>query len=302
MNPLDLPGPQFLGFYVILCTAVTLALAFLRRQQEGGGSPPPKLDDPYLVAFLRGGEDEALRVAMMSLLDRGLLKVQESNLADRFAGAVTGQETFLLMKAGEGAGLAARPIEKQVLQAFQAPAGVRSVLRDLKILGVCDAYAASLTQMNLLPDEETKGARRRLAFVAVGILLAVALAKIVVALGRGRSNIQFLVILAAVFAFVAFKAANPFRTVQGDRFLADLKTLFDSLRGRAASLRPGGGTSELAWLAAVFGLSAVPATVFPYTRKLQQSAVSAGNGSSCGSGCGGGCGSGCGGGCGGCGS
>jgi uncharacterized protein (TIGR04222 family) len=297
VNPFDLYGPQFLVFYMVVAAATIAALVFLRRRQESTGLRPPQLEDPYLVAYLRGRESEALRVVMMSLLDRGLLKSVE----------LTARKGLVLTRVKDAPEIAARPIEKEVLKAFSGGVDAREALDALKAKGVCDAYAAKLTEMDLLPDEEAKNARQRLAFGAMGFLLSVTAIKIVVALSRGRTNLLFLLIATAAAAFLAFKVANPFRTAQGDEFLNGLTTLFGSLRGRAESLRPGGATSELAWLAAVFGLSAVPAAVFPQVRMLQAVGapslwVDGGSGSSCGSSCGGGCGSGCGGGCGGCGS
>ena len=214
----------------------------------------------------------------------------------------------MLVRVKDAPEIAVRPIEKAVLKEFSDAMEVRQAIEDLKTMEVCDEYEATLSEMNLLPDESTKSARRQMAFVAAGVLLGIAALKILVALSRGRTNIDFLVILAGLAVFLAFKVANPFRTAQGDDFLAGLKTLFAALRGRADSLRPGGATSELAWLAAVFGLSAVPADVFPQVRALQAAGGTGGTfgdwggSSSCGSSCGGGCGSGCGGGCGGCGS
>lgn len=62
-NPLNLPGPQFLVFYLALA-AVTIALLVVsRRAQESGEASTVSLSDPYLVACLRGGANEAMRVA-----------------------------------------------------------------------------------------------------------------------------------------------------------------------------------------------------------------------------------------------
>ena len=78
--------------------------------------------------------------------------------------------------------------------------------------------------------------------------------------------------------------------------------LFKRLPERAASLKPGGESNEMAMLAAVFGLTALPAAAYPFVEKIypkpqSDSSGSGGDsGSSCSSSCGGGCG---GGGCGG---
>src|SRR5262249_68506 len=56
VNPFDLRGPEFLAFYLLLSASVLLVLLFLRQRDERNDLPPPQMDDPYLIAFLRGGE------------------------------------------------------------------------------------------------------------------------------------------------------------------------------------------------------------------------------------------------------
>ena len=64
MNPFDLPGPQFLLFYIIFAGLVILGLVLWRRRAESSPSTPRiDLSDPYLIAYLRGGEKEVRRVA-----------------------------------------------------------------------------------------------------------------------------------------------------------------------------------------------------------------------------------------------
>lgn len=321
MNPLDWTGPQFLLSYVVVGGVALYWLAgirawdgagpaeqrlldrlkhgFVRFRRSGEAPEPPKgaVSDPYLIAYLRGRHNEALRVATVSLVDRGLLHVEGTVVSARDPGA---------------AELARRPIEKALLRKFETPAEAASVFGDVGLEAVCRAeYEQRLKEFKLIPDDALRAAAWQRLAVAVAALWGLALLKIVVALGRGRTNVGFLVVLALVFAWLAYRVAMPKRTARGEAFLADLRTLFESLRERAAALRPGGSTGELALLAAVFGLGAVPLETFPYTRELYPRAASswawgsscgASCGTSCGSSCGGGCGSGCGGGCGGCGS
>jgi uncharacterized protein (TIGR04222 family) len=89
---------------------VLIALHVARALAESG--PAPKLDvsDPYAVAFLRGGLPEALRVTVLSLIDRGLLKLHEP---DR------------LRSAPDGEGVVRRPIERAVLGSFASEHSLR---------------------------------------------------------------------------------------------------------------------------------------------------------------------------------
>src|SRR5580700_9216963 len=73
MWPFHLPGPQFLVFYATFGGLVILAEFLLRHMAENEDTPKVNLSDPYLIAFLRGGKNETLRVATMSLIDRKLL-------------------------------------------------------------------------------------------------------------------------------------------------------------------------------------------------------------------------------------
>jgi uncharacterized protein (TIGR04222 family) len=294
MNPFDLPGPQFLVLYLILGVLVTIGLALFRISQESGTAARVTLSDPYLIAYLRGGANEALRVATVSLLDRGLLSVKGAKL-------VTDKES--------GIDLVRAPIEKALLKTFKTADAATAIFGESSLEAVCLPYEQTLVQMGLMPNETIKAAREKRFFIGLVVLGGVALIKILIALNRGRHNIGFLILLAIGFAFVCYKVSFPPRTRQGDALLADLKTLFASLQSRASGLRSGGATDELVLLAAVFGLGALSTTKFPYDiRALYPRAVSSSSstcGTSCGSSCGGssGCGGGggCGGGCGGCG-
>jgi len=306
VNPFDLRGPEFLLFYFIFAVAVLIVLVLLRRRDEREGGLKPPIDDPYLVAFLRGGEDEALRVAALSLMDRGLLKLTSSGTSVLFSSAAENRLELTDPKAIEAV---KRPIEKSVLEAFKTAQPIGTTLQSLVGCKACIDYAESLERLGLLPDPDIRAARSRRYWIALAVLLGVAVLKILIALSRGRTNILFLIILAALAAYVTSRISNPFRTDRGEKFLEDVKSLFGTLRLRADSLRPGGATADLVWLASAYGLTAVSPVFFPQVdalrRKSRWEDGSGGWGSSCSScGGGGGCGGGgCGGGgCGGCGS
>jgi len=295
MNPFDLLGPQFLLFYLILGGGVILMLGLLRRARESSDTLKVNLTDPYLIAYLRGGKNEVLRLGTVSLIDRGLLVVKGSRLRSDWQ-----QATDIITN----------PIEKALLQKFLSEDEATSIYKDSALEAACQPYLATLTRQGLLPDEATRTTRMTRFIIGGAILFFVAFTKIMIALARGRHNILFLVFLTLLAIVVAYKVSNPFRTLKGSEQLADLRTLFGSLKDRASGISPGGATGELALLAAVFGMAALPTSVFPHAKALYPKATSSGSsswGSSCGSSCGSCCGSscgggGCGGGCGGCGS
>ena len=306
MNPFDLRGPEFLLFYFFLVCAVLSILILLRRIDERPNALKPPMDDPYLVAFLRGGEEEALRVTALSLVDRGLLQLKSSG-ASIFSSEAENKCELADPHAIEAA---KRPIEKCVLEAFQTAKPVNATLDSLVACQACVNYAITLENLGLLPGPDTRAARNRRFWIGIVILLGVAVLKILIALSRGRTNILFLVIMSALSVYVTSRLSNPFRTERGEKFLQDVRSLFSTLKLRADSLRPGGATTDLVWLASAFGLAEVSPILFPQVSALIKRQPQRDGGgffhSSCGSsicgggGCGGGgCG---GGGCGGCGS
>src|SRR5689334_18545944 len=88
----DLQGPQFLLAYAALAAGTIGGLTFLRGVLEARSGPcsrsgAPELSahidtrDPYLVAHLRGGEQEVVRLATVLLVDRGVLTANDDKLS-----------------------------------------------------------------------------------------------------------------------------------------------------------------------------------------------------------------------------
>ena len=286
MSPFDLSGPEFLKFYLFLGSVVLVALHYARVYSESGSVPRIDYSDPYLIAYLRGGERESARVAIVSLVDRGLLQIFDDRLE-------VAHET--------ASDIVRRPIEKAILNHAKFSKNLEGLFESPSLESGCKEYRDKLQQLRLLPDKATEDARTNRVLLGLVVLFGVAFIKIVQATSQSRKNIWFLVILAAVFCYFAVKNYNPFRTNLGNNMLADLRTLFSSLKSRAAMIQSGGATGEAALLMAVFGMSALPVSRFPVVRRFEEKRGSSGTScSGCGtssssSGCGGG------GGCGGCG-
>ncbi|HTC87675.1 MAG TPA: TIGR04222 domain-containing membrane protein [Bryobacteraceae bacterium] len=290
-SPFDLSGPEFLVFYLALGTWVLLGLYLVRHWGEASDPPQVNLSDPHLIAFLRGGQNEVLRVATVSLIDRGLLEVSGTQIS-----SVRNQSAAALRI----------PIEKRLLAHFGAPSEASSLFKPDVFAHEMVVYESELARLDLIPSERTKWAQNSRLGIAILVLWGVALIKIFVAVARGRSNVWFLIILAIAFGFGSERLARPRLTRRGIAMLSSLRTLFGGLKGRAPLLRPGESADEVLLLAAVFGVEAIPARIFPNVHALFPRGSSSPAGlreSSCGAACGGGCGGGgCGGGCGGCGS
>lgn len=287
MNPFDWRGPQFLAFYLVFAVLVLVGAWLFRRMKESG--PAPKMNlDPYAIAYLRGGENEAVRVALVSLIDRGLLTTTKSKV----------------VRASHADPAAVRhPIEQMILKKLGLPREASDIFKDASLDLVCAPFQTALQEHALLPDTAAQQSRREVFSGALALLLGVGGIKVFLGLSRDRP-VVILVVLMVVVTFFAWKVCFPRITARGQAMLEDLRALYAGLRLRAATIRAGGTTIDAAMLAAVFGIGLLPAAGFGYTRTLFPQAASGNSstascGSSCGSSCGGG---GCGGGCGGCGS
>ena len=297
MNPLDLRGPEFLVFYFGLGVATLGLMWFLRRTNESDSSVAPLLSDYLEIAYLRGGANEALRVATMNLVNRGLVDIKSSDrlhTVDRHARELVAKEA-----------------ERGILDRFTVPQAATGIFSDWKLRRAATRDCRPpLVRQGLLPNAAQRFVRAFLLLTGGFMLGGVAVVKILVALSRGRSNIMLLIVEALVFGVLLYKVTHPRRTPAGNAVLADLRTLFAGLRARGPSLALGVDTQDFALLMAVFGMTALP-PAFNFDRLFPRAAQSSGCGSGCGSSsgssCGGGgssCGGGgCGGGgCGGCGS
>jgi len=296
MNPFDLPGPEFLFFYIGFSALAIIALVLTRKAAESSAAPKLDLSDPYLIAYLRGSDPETLRVAAVSLIDRGLL-------------VATGTQ----LKTADNASPEAvrKPIEKELLRKFKRADEASSIFDDSRLKATCKPYEQTLKNAGLLPNESIERARWSRLLIAGGIVAGVGIVKILVAFSRGRMNVGFLIVLIAVAIFLAVKVSFPRLTESGKAMIADLQNLYSGLKDRALFLKPGGATIEPMMLAAIFGVGALESTDFAFTRVLfpraNAAAQSGSSSASCGSSCGSSCsssscgGGGCGGGCGGCG-
>jgi uncharacterized protein (TIGR04222 family) len=290
MSPFDWTGPWFLLFYLVLGVFsywfVYFYVTYRERQQP---VPKLKMSDPFQIAFLRGGENEAIRIASVSLVDRGLLRIIDAS----------SKTPKLETTYPRDINLGKTRIERALLKLYRVAQESSVAFSDPECKHSCGLYQELLGEHRLVRNAEIIQ-ERAIPIGLIAILLAgVAVLKITIALERGRENIAFLIILSIVVVYVLVLLIWRHRTGLGDRMLSDLRTLFQSLYMRRDSLRPRLQTTDAALLAAVFGLSALPAA-FQYARDIFRKASSSSSGS-CGSACGSSCGGG-GGGCGGCGS
>ena len=294
MNPFDLSGPAFLLFFGLLVVVVAGILWMVRVKMElsaGRGHPEHPLTDPYKIACLRGGKNELIRVATVSLIDRRLLSIT----ADTIVTSELGRKT-----------VPRRSIEKHLLYHCMQPVSFPDLFATSAFDADAAEYESDLRRRGLLPDDEITSMRRMLFGAGMVIIALTAATKIVVAIWRGRANVFFLFFAALIAIGILNALTSPRLTALGQSYMAELRNLFKSLRLRAALIRAGGSTGDAAMLAAVYGVPALTSVSFAWTQRVfpraQSSSFSVTScGSSCGTACGSSCGGGCGGGCGGCG-
>ncbi len=256
-------GPAYLAFYLILSLIVLLVLYQFRLNAESGEAPRINLKDPYLIAYLRGGANETLRVAMVYLIDQQLLTVTGSRVG------VAHANVFQEVKS---------PLENQIIKAFAPPAEAASIFKNKSLIAQCDnTYKTYLEKLDLLPGNKMKSIRGRNFAIAAGVLFLFGLGKIFYALSTGHSNVFFLFVLTAVAIVIAYKVSFPRLTTCGKNVLEDLRSLYRSSRSR-----PNRPAAEAMMLAAVFGLGALPTDNYAYTRQIFPQAYNT-NSNSCGS-------------------
>lgn len=291
MNPFDWSGPEFLLFYFILGVGVLIFFYGKTREQSSFGKEVDQ-HDPYLIAALRGGRDEAIRIALLSLIDRGIVKSDSKRK---------------IKKDSKPKAQPKNNLEEAIYR--QVPAKINEIFASGRVQEAAGQYEKELDEAGLVAGPKVKEARRGAFWGSSLLLAAIAAIKIWIALDRGRSNIWFLVIFTLLFLGVLAYLHHHRVTAAGKEFMKEMKIRFAGLKESIASTRSS--TGDLLLLGAVFGLAVIPDDIYPYVHETFPNAGTT-SGSGCGgTGCGGtGCGSsdgggggcsGCGGGCGGCG-
>jgi uncharacterized protein (TIGR04222 family) len=303
MNPLDLRGPEFLAFfmpYSVAVFAVAMAARWLWKNALGTESTLPRWSpgvypregDAYAIALVRGGPSEVARTVLGRLLSAGLIELNGDRLSRSTPSTWPAldpiEDTALL--AFEGGGLTASQAESKVRSSL----GPR--LQELE---------GDLERQGMTPGPTQRNGYWTICGLALLLVPGLGLAKLLVALARGRTNVGILIVLLAlVTGLGVYLLRPPRRTRAGDKYLAWLQ---ESHRGLVNLVTTGrrGDFREMALIAGIYGLETLPAftalhaALRPPPRSGHDSGGGCGGdgggGSSCG---GGGCG---GGGCGGCG-
>ncbi|HBL27495.1 MAG TPA: hypothetical protein DD490_11725 [Acidobacteria bacterium] len=256
MSLLDLPGPEFLRFFLPYGLGV-IALAWLLRAALLGSTRPegrwlpgsyPRESDAVAIALLRGGRSEAARTLLGRLLSAGWISVTDRKLRS--------------LPEPDEPGPSLSPLEENARRAVTGGAECTASEAEQRIaraLGTdLEDVEEELSRQGLLLSAKQKTRLRGNALLAGALVVGLGMAKVVVALDRGRTNVAALVILLAVFtALIFFLLRPPLRTPAGQRYLDWAQ---EAHRGLLRLLQQGrrDNSGEIALAAGIFGLAAIP--------------------------------------------
>jgi uncharacterized protein (TIGR04222 family) len=286
VNPLDLPGPAFLAFYVVALVVAHFAgkgLVRLCRSDRAEDAPLPAALAPSEAAYLAGGTERAIDMALVRLLRHQLIGV----------------------KAGGGGFEVRQPLptpanelQQEVYREIGRGNGDVAQLRRLRGTALARTRVRLANEGLLLQGASAEAMCVRIAKgVPFAAVIALGGMKIMVGIARHRP-VAFLVVLVLVsLGILALKLFSlPLRAARGERALQNLHrrnaALQIAARRRGAELDDG----SLMLAVALFGTQVLANGEFAWMQEgfvTRQSTSSDSSGGSC-SGCGGG-------GCGGCG-
>jgi uncharacterized protein (TIGR04222 family) len=290
---LDLRGPDFLAFYLVLLAGVTMLAAFLRWFLRGPSEVGPSVGsiDAYDAAYLAGGPRMAVDAAIASLLHAGRITIHLGTGLKRSDAGVFG--------------LGSRSTLDQSI--FDAIASQGFTITRLH--SSSDVYTRRISDRleaaGLVPSS-SKSIQLRLAPAALVLpALLIGIAKIGVGIMRGRPvGILVFFCLLTVVVMLLFLSRTAYRTRAGSKVLRRLRKSNAALATSARTAPDRLTHGDIALAFALFGPTVLTGKLITLRQALWPLKTHGTWGCSSGAGCGGGgggCGGGGGGGGGGCG-
>ncbi|QEI06545.1 TIGR04222 domain-containing membrane protein [Pigmentiphaga aceris] len=234
----------FLPAYAALLVVTVLGhrawLRWRNRPQAPSATNPSPLTDPYAVAYLRGGAEEAVRTAVFALLYRGALtRIVKNNLQR----AQHVDETAL------------RSLEAQVLTRFDTPRSAEGLLWESSwIRQTVGDYARRLERAGLLNKRGLL--ERRVYTTLVILLLVVTIVRSFVSTQMGFTGFP-LMIGATLIAWFFLRPFWRMQTPLGLRVLDQQKQAHQRWMNGANNV------DDATWVAAAFGVAALSALAYP---------------------------------------
>jgi hypothetical protein len=281
-NPVAaLPSEYLLLFYSVAVGAVILACRGSVRAADWTRTmePPgiPDRIDPYEIAYLRGGETEVTRIAIRSLLQRGLLQIIQSR--DRNVPGLTIRKEVDRGRKPEPDELA--PIEASIMKWNGFPATDRQIYQpddtpfksvstlfwhgatgrhSLQPGGVpaligsaCDRYQDTLAANLLLAPPEMRQRGCSLLWLGSALILGLGGWLVAVALVKGEPLVAIILFPMALFGAMALAPAClafPRISSRGGAYLDQLELAYDRMRNKSHG---GSAFADRLLLDAIFG-------------------------------------------------
>ncbi|MBK7992004.1 MAG: TIGR04222 domain-containing membrane protein [Blastocatellia bacterium] len=294
----NLHGFQFLFLYIsVAATTIFATWLMVRRQDKTDKMPPlhvPKTPDIYEIAYLRGKENEIIRLSILNLISQAYLQI----VSDKISKNPNHPDPGLLST-----------LDKQIFAACYNGMEAKDVFSNPTISNIairyCETYQQNLETKHLLTSQEVKQAAWGIGTAGALLLMCLSGYKIAVAISQGRHNIGFLIFLTIISLVILIFAAKPPRlSKRGKNYLEMLKQVFSNLSNKESLSATSTFDPAIAPMAmAIFGVGILAGTSFDSFEHAFHRSASAGNYGGCGSSCGssscgggGGCGGGCGGG------
>jgi uncharacterized protein (TIGR04222 family) len=254
MNPFGLGGPEFLVFYAGVTTLmIVVSRVLLRGRERVEGSGGGAVRDPYLMAVLRGGRMELLRVAVVALADRELLAVREGQAEATDAGLKTAP---------------ANEVERELLEYCREPRTAAALFGGPVLRDAADRYEDELLRLGFILGRRQHVARRNVFLAGTALLLAITAVRVAAAFTTGHTHVDTLIFLtgAAIGFFGLVLVAR--RTAAGDAYVREVRNRFKALSLRPRDLRGGHARAELAMIAAVFGTATLSLNEFAWAHRF----------------------------------
>lgn len=289
-------------YFMLLLAAAVGCYAALRLIDRGvepaAGAGAFDYRDPYLIAALRRGPKAVVELAIVSLLDRGLLHADDQSIDD---------QAHVRAGRADAADFAGNDVERALLNGAASQTPMRELGNLPEAVAAAQRYAERLVALGMKAD--SSAAPRRFVTLLLCLLPAILIVLLRVLAVEKGTFLQFA--LGALAISLAAGVAYANRDARGTAMLGELTGLFSGLEERARDLRRGRMCSDAMFCAATYGLWRLPASEFPAAAYFAEqehkrdsgSSSSPGSGScdsmDCGGSDGGDGGGGCGGGCGG---
>jgi uncharacterized protein (TIGR04222 family) len=297
INPLNLPGTNFLNFYWQFAS-VAVATAIILRWEYGDPTPSNLSTDlnPYEIAYLAAQGRRTINVGIVKLLTQDNLRINED------------EQSLVL---GQPLNQTANELEQAIVTCVaEADATVGRTIRTLykELIQAGEVWRRSLQERALYFSSEDFTRWQMITILPMIVALLVGLAKVLIGLSWHRPIGYLIGLCVALLLVIVAVSPHP---DEGMLWTRSGRNLLRSLQNRYQLLNQAPGQGDTLLLAiALFGLRPLQssdehAALQTLFGTVNQAAYFGDSSSGCGtggcsSGCGSSCGSGCGGGCGGC--